>query len=129
MKVKFHPTRTYIKDTGLVIVLVLLLVAYWRGEESLFILLAIVMLVVVMTIPAIFKPVAMMWYYFSEGLGYVSSRIVLAVIFWGVLLPVGLVRRWMGFDPMQRKVWKKGRHSVFIKRNHLFTGDDLSRPY
>jgi hypothetical protein len=129
MSVKFHITGTYIKDTGLVIVLVLLLVAYWRGEESLFIPLAIAILVLVLTIPVVLKPVAMIWYYFSVGLGHVSSRIVLAVIFWGVLLPVGLVRRWMGFDPMQRKVWKKGAQSVFTKRNHLFTGDDLRRPY
>jgi hypothetical protein len=129
MSVKFHPTGAYIKDTGLVAVLILLLVAYWQGGESPFVPLAIGMLVVVMTVPAVLKPVAVIWYYFSLGLGYVSSRIVLALIFWGVLLPVGLVRRWMGFDPMQRKAWKKGRDSVFTERNHIYTGDDLTRPY
>lgn len=128
MKLKYRPTQTFIKDTGLVLVLVLLLIAYWRGS-SLFILLSIGALVVVMTVPVILKPLAVIWYYFSVVLGNIMSRIVLAVIFWGVLMPVAIVRRWLGFDPMKQKIWKKGRGSVFKKRNHTFTCDDLNMPY
>lgn len=128
MKLKFRPTQTYTKDTGLVIVLILLLTAYWK-ENLFFILLAIGTLVVVMTIPVVLKPLAVIWYYFSTALGNITNRIVLTVIFWGVLTPVGIIRRCLGFDPMKRKTWKNGVHSVFTVRNHTVTSDDLNMPY
>lgn len=128
MKPKFHPDRTFIKDTGLVVVLVLLLIAYW-SEKSLFILFAIGVLVVSMTIPVILKPLAVAWHYLSSFIGNVMNRIVLAVVFWGVLMPVGFTRRCLGYDPMKRKKWKNGRLSVFSKRDYTFKSDDLTTPY
>jgi Saxitoxin biosynthesis operon protein SxtJ len=43
------------------------------------------------------------WMKFAEGLSFVSSRIILAVIFFLVLTPIGLVKRAMGWDPLQRR--------------------------
>jgi hypothetical protein len=128
MKTKFRPTQAYTKDTGLVIVLILLLTAYWK-ENLVFILLAIATLLVAMTVPAVLKPLAVIWYYVSTALGSVTNRIVLTAIYWGVLTPVGVLRRWLGFDPMKSKLWKNGTHSVFTERNHVFISDDLNRPY
>ncbi|MBA4395823.1 MAG: hypothetical protein C0394_00315 [Syntrophus sp. (in: bacteria)] len=128
MKPTFSPDKHYIKDTGLVIVLVLLLTAYWT-QKSLFILLAIGVLVVAMTIPVILKPLAIVWHYLSTVIGNVMNRIVLAVIFGVLLIPVGVFRRCLGFDPMMRKKWKNGVHSVFSVRNHTYTSDDLNTPY
>ncbi len=128
MKIKFHPTQAYAKDTGLVIVLILLLIAYWKGDLF-FILPAIGTLLVAMTVPIVLQPLAVIWYYASTALGSVTNRIVLTVIYWGVLTPVGMVRRWLGFDPMKRKIWKNGTHSVFAERNHIFKSDDLKMPY
>ena len=128
MKSKFRPTQAYTKDTGLVIVLILLMTAYWTGK--LFILpLTIGTLLVVMTVPVVLKPLAVIWYYFSTGLGNITNRIVLTVIFVGVLIPVGVIRKCLGFDPMKRKAWKNGVNSVFTVRNHTFTADDFMRPY
>lgn len=128
MKSKFRPTQAYTKDTGLVIVLILLLTAYWTGKLF-FLPLSIGTLLVVMTIPVVLKPLAFICYYFSTALGNTTNRIVLTVIFVGVLIPVGVIRRCLGFDPMKRKVWKNGVKSVFTERNHTFTSDDFNRPY
>jgi hypothetical protein len=128
MKTKFHPTLTYTKETGLVIVLILLLWAYWK-DNLFFVLLAIGTLLVVITVPVVLKPLALIWYYASTALGNITNRIVLTIIYWGVLTPVGMVRRWLGFDPMKRKVWKNGTYSVFTERNHIFKSDDLNMPY
>ncbi|PJC72380.1 MAG: hypothetical protein CO013_09605 [Syntrophobacterales bacterium CG_4_8_14_3_um_filter_58_8] len=128
MKSKFRPTQDYAKDTGLVIVLILLLTAYWT-EKLFFLPLSIGTLLVVMTVPVVLKPLAVIWYYFSTGLGNMTNRIVLTVIFVGVLIPVGMIRRCMGFDPMKRKAWKNGVNSVFTERNHTFIADDFNRPY
>jgi hypothetical protein len=128
MNSKFRLTQAYTKDTGLVIVLILLLAAYWTGK-SFFLPLSIGTLLVVMTVPVILKPLAFVWYYFSMALGKITNRIVLAVVFMGLLIPVGVIRRCLGFDSMKRKAWKNGGNSVFTERNHIFTADDFNRPY
>jgi hypothetical protein len=128
MKLKFRPTQAYTKDTGLVIVLILLLTAYWKGDLF-FILLSIVTLVVAMTIPVVLKPAAVIWYYFSTALGNITNRIIFTIIFGVVLTPVGMIRRFLGYDPMKRKTWKNGSNSVFTERDHVFIPDDLNRPY
>ena len=43
------------------------------------------------------------WMKLAEGMAYVSSRIILAIIFFLVLTPIGLVKRAMGWDPLQRR--------------------------
>lgn len=128
MRLKFSLTQEYIKDTGLIIVLILLLIAYWKGELY-FILPAIGTLIVVMTVPVVIKPLAVIWFYFSTTVGNVTNRIVFTVIYWVVLTPVSVMRKCLGFDPMRLKGWKNGVHSVFTERNHSFTSDDFSRPY
>ena len=51
----------------------------------------------VLTVPRKF------WMKLAEGMAYVSSRIILAIIFFLVLTPIGLVKRAMGWDPLQRR--------------------------
>lgn len=128
MKLRFRPTQTYSRDTGLIIVLALLLTAYWKNNLVL-ILPATGTLIAAMTIPMIFLPAAVIWYYFSLFLGELANRIILSFIFIVVITPVSLVRRCVGFDPMLRKQWKKGSESVFIKRNHIVVAKDLTTPF
>jgi Saxitoxin biosynthesis operon protein SxtJ len=44
-----------------------------------------------------------LWMKLAEGMSYVSSRIILAIVFFLVLTPIGLVKRAMGWDPLQRR--------------------------
>jgi len=43
------------------------------------------------------------WMKLAEGMSYISSRIILAIVFFLVLTPIGLVKRAMGWDPLQRR--------------------------
>ena len=43
------------------------------------------------------------WMTLAEGMAYVSSRIILAIVFFLVLTPIGLVKRALGWDPLQRR--------------------------
>ena len=128
MKRIFRPTQAYCKDTGLIVVLALLLTVYWKNNLTL-ILPATGTLIAAMTIPMIFLPVAVIWYYFSLFLGEISNRIVLTFVFIGIITPVCLVRRCLGFDPMLQKKWKTGTDSVFLNRNHTFAAKDLTTPF
>ena len=116
------------KDSGLALVLISL-ICYQVWKLEIFIILAIIFLVVSMTYPLIFQPFARFWFALSTALGTVVSKIILSVLFFAIVLPIGLVRRGMGKDAMQMKNWKKGKESVFRTRQHQFTAKDLEHPY
>jgi hypothetical protein len=43
------------------------------------------------------------WMLLAEGLSYISTRIILAFVFFVVLTPIGLIKRAMGWDPLHRR--------------------------
>ena len=116
------------KDSGLALVLISL-ICYQVWKLEIFIILAIIFLVVAMTYPLIFQPFAKFWFALSTALGTVVSKIILTVLFFIIVLPIGLVRRALGKDAMQMKSWRKGKESVFRTRQHQFTAKDLEHPY
>ena len=116
------------KDTGLALILVLLLLAHFWGKHSL-ILPAVGVLILTMTFPAVFRPLAVIWFGLSHILGNIISKILLTIIFAVVVTPVGLIRRIFGADSMALKNWKGRQESTFLQRDHLFTIEDMEKPY
>ena len=43
------------------------------------------------------------WMALAEALSFVSTRIILAVVFFGIVTPIGLVKRWFGWNPLNRR--------------------------
>jgi hypothetical protein len=86
---------------------------------------AFVLILVTIVLPVIFYPFAVVWFGLSELLRIVSPAIILTIIFFLIVTPVGLIRRLLGKDSMQLKQFKKNRQSVMIDRNHLCTKSDL----
>jgi hypothetical protein len=43
------------------------------------------------------------WMVVARKIGWFNSRVILTVVFYLVLTPVGLVRRILGYDPMHRR--------------------------
>ncbi len=128
MKLKFRPTRNFTKDTGLIVVLILLITAYLK-ESLLLIFPAIGVLLIAMIVPYVFMPIAILWHYLSLLIGNITNRIILTIIFYGVVTPTGIIRRCLGADPMKLKSWNDGKGSVFTERHHEFSPDDLENPY
>lgn len=50
------------------------------------------------------KPVYALWMRFGLVMGWINSRIILSSVFFVILLPVGLIMRVFGADPMARKL-------------------------
>jgi len=116
------------KDAGLALVLICLLIALTTGLKH-FLVIGTILLVVVMTAPNLFRPFAKFWFGFSHLLGTVVSRILLTILFYCMVTPVGFARRLLGKDAMQLGKWKQGRDSVFHNREHQFSRQDLDHPY
>jgi len=56
------------------------------------------------------------WMRFAHALGYVNSRIILSLTFYGMMTPVGLISRLVGRNPLQRRGAKK--ETYWIPRKH-----------
>lgn len=121
-------TRDQCKDTGMAMVLVLLLLFVWRGNPS-YVAGAIAAHLVNMTAPQLFRPAAIVWFGLSHIMGTIVSRVLLTAIFFVVVTPVAVVRQMIGADPMQLRGFKKSKQSVMKVRNHKFTAKDIEQPY
>ena len=64
--------------------------------------------------PTFLAPVERVWMRFAEVLGRVNTRLILTVLYYAVMTPVGLVRRWHE-DPLDRRL-RDGRASSWIPR-------------
>jgi hypothetical protein len=116
------------KDTGMAMVLICLLLGYW-GKFPKFLPVAIVLLLITMVWPKAFQPLAGLWFGLSHLLSSVVSRVILTILFFLVVTPIGLIRRLFGADALQLKKWKQGRDSVFIVREGPVQKKDLMQPY
>jgi hypothetical protein len=116
------------KDTGMAMVLICLLLGYW-GKLPQFLPLSIALLILTMAWPGAFRPLAGLWFGLSHLLGNVVSKVILTALFFLLVTPVGVIRRWSKADSLQLKKWKKGSGSVFVERGGVITGKDLANPY
>ena len=121
-------TKEQSKDTGMAMVLLLLLSSAAFKRET-FVTAAIVVLLIDMTFPQLYRPVAVLWLGLSHLLGTVVSKILLTLVFFGVVTPIGLTRKLMGIDSLKLKDFKSDENSVMTIRNHTFTGQDIEKPY
>jgi hypothetical protein len=116
------------KDTGMALVVICLIVTYFSNDSRL-LLLAIFIQIVNMIFPALFRPVAKIWLAFSNLLGTIMSKLLLSIVFFTIVTPIGLFRRVLGYYSLQLNKWKKGKESVFGIRYHDFKPEDIERPY
>ena len=121
-------TKKQASDSGMAIVLILLIIGFFTGND-LYYKIAIPVLVIDMTYPMFYYYFAILWLGFSQILGTIVSKIILSVVFFVMVLPVGLIRRMMGKDSLQLKKFKKGKSGVMLQRNHLFTSKDIVNPF
>jgi hypothetical protein len=121
-------TKDQARDTGMAMVLLCLLISVF-GKKQYFSVVAIVLLLLNMIWPLVYKHVARLWLGLSHLLGTVVSKIVLTLIFFVLVTPIGLIRRLAGDDSLKLKFWKKDGASVFRIREHTYTKEDIQTPY
>jgi len=115
-------------DTGMALTLLCMIVGLIQARTGWFAA-ASVLLVITMTSPAVFGPAAKLWFGLSGLLGAVMSRVLLSVVYFAVLTPVGLLRRVLGKDSLNLSAFKMGSGSVFVTRGAPFTAADLKAPF
>jgi Saxitoxin biosynthesis operon protein SxtJ len=110
------------RKTALVVAAVFFGIALWNIYRGRMIQVAVFGgLAAVLTLIGLFVPVAArgfhrFWMGIAGVLGYVNSRILLSLLYYGLFTPVGLVRRLIGHDPMKRR--GSVQPSYWVTREH-----------
>jgi hypothetical protein len=100
-----NPERSFGVSVGAVL-LVMALVLWWRGRVGRAEILAVVggvLLFFGLVQPRLLKWPSAAWWKFSGVLGYINARILLTLMFSLLLVPVSLLWRLTGKDPMARR--------------------------
>ena len=101
------------------ILLVLGGLVFWRGKRELvpyLISLGTALLVSGLMLPAILKPLQKVWMGFSVIMGFFVSRVILLILFYVVLTPLGLAARLFGKDILNQKI-DRSSGSYWCDRN------------
>ena len=103
-------TSKQLRSFGLIVGGIFAAIGVWpfilRNEDPLW---WAVILAVCLLVPAVALPNGLFWPYkgwmaVGNVLGWINTRIILGVVFYGVITPIGLIRMWLGKDPMGRHV-------------------------
>lgn len=98
------------KEFGLIVGGVFALLGTWwlyRGKFTsaahVFVPLGLALVLLGLIIPRVLVYPNRAWMMLAEGMSFVSTRIILAIVFFGVLTPIGLIKKAMGWDPLHRR--------------------------
>jgi len=96
--------RTFGLIVGGIFLILGLWPALWRGEEPrLWALIPGILLVFLgISLPGSLKRAQQVWMVIGHVLGWINTRIILGIVFYGLITPMGLVMRLFGWDSMRR---------------------------
>ena len=122
--------KSDLKNFGITVGTVLLVITgffFWKEKESFQILLtiSIFLFVLGMAAPLILKPVYVVWMVFATILGWVMTRVILSLLFYVILTPIGLILRLFGkqflelrWDKSQTTYWNNRGNEQAVKENY-----------
>ena len=99
---------------------VLLIIAgllFWKEKESfqLFLAIGIVLFVAGIAIPFTLKPIYWVWMVFATILGWFMTRVILSLLFYVILTPIGLIARSFGKQFLDLKQ-DRSKQSYWFRR-------------
>ena len=116
--------KSDLRKFGLTVGIVLMIIAgllFWKEKESsqIFFGVGAIILLTTITIPVILKPVYSIWMVLGIIIGWIMTRIILSLLFYIILTPIGLVLRLFGKQVLELR-WNKSEQSYWnyrIKEN------------
>lgn len=108
------------RKTALIVACVLLALSAWnfyRHRPTVVIILGslgVALLLIALLLPSLARRFHILWMRFAVALGYVNSRVLLSLMFYGVFTPYGLLSKIFGRDPLNRR--GRGKDTYWIER-------------
>jgi hypothetical protein len=109
-----------LKKFGLTVGIILLLIAallFWKQKPSFLYFFPVGLFLVLAGIltPTLLRPLNKVWMIFSVLLGWVMTRVILSVLYYIILTPIGIIAKIFGKEFLDMKIEKK-RVSYWEKR-------------
>ena len=123
-----------IRDFGILIGFILLIIAgilFYKERESyeLIILLGIAFIGLGLGMPIFLKPFYLVWMIFATVLGWIMTRVILSLLFYIIVTPIGLIPRFFGKQFLELR-WDKSKESYWnYKNSHRISHKDLEKQY
>ncbi len=101
--------RKELRSFGLLVGGIFAVIGFWpmllRGEDyrTWALVLAVLLIAPALIYPPALKPLQKVWMKLGHVLGWINTRILLGVIFFGVVTPMGMIRRMLRKDSMGRQ--------------------------
>ena len=103
------PSHQAERSFGIAVGITCLLVtglSWWRHPRAWVPVMGVVGMVLLLgglVCPARLRGPRLVWERLAHGMGWINTRIVLGVVFVGVVTPMGWCLRWVGWDPLRRR--------------------------
>ncbi|MEX5216507.1 MAG: SxtJ family membrane protein [Nitrospiraceae bacterium] len=103
-----QPNMKELRNFGLIVGGIFLVIGMWplvwRGEGMRLWALGLgaVLIPLGLLLPAVLLPVFKAWMKMGHVLGWINTRIILGILFYGLITPMGVVMRLFGWDAMRR---------------------------
>ena len=85
-------------------------------------IIGIILLVSGLVIPIILKPIYFLWMIFATILGWIMTRVILSLLFYIIVTPIGLIPRFFGKQFLELR-WDKSKESYWNFR----TNEDIQK--
>ena len=117
--------KSDIRKFGITISIILMIIAgflFWKEKESfqIFLTVGTILFVLGILVPAILKPIYWVWMIFATILGWIMTRVILSLLFYIIITPIGLIYRFFGKQFLELR-WDKSKESYwnFKTNEHL----------
>lgn len=133
MKTPHEPTIKELRQFGLILAFILfvlfVVIPFFRDKSPTLTAVSIIVILVLwaLVLPASMKHLFKLWMMIGELLGWVNTRIILGVVFVVLFLPVSIMMRLMGKDPLHLSLTKDA--TSYRVASTTSPPEQLERPY
>ena len=126
-------TKEEIRKFGIVIGIILLIIGVillWKRNiyYPILMIIGIFLFVGGLSIPIILKPIYIIWMIFATIMGWLMTRFILSLLFYGLITPTSLIARLMGKKFIYLR-WDKINNSYWNYRSNKVQNVDYEKQY
>lgn len=126
-------TKEEIRKFGIVIGIILLIIGVillWKRNiyYPILMIMGIFLFVGGLSIPIILKPIYIIWMIFATIMGWLMTRFILSLLFYGLITPISLIARLMGKKFIYLR-WDKINNSYWNYRSNKVQNVDYEKQY
>ena len=116
---------------GITIGILLMIIAgffFWKEKDSFQTLLTVgvILCIIGIAIPVTLKPIYWIWMIFATILGWIMTRVILSLLFYAIITPIGLIPRLFGKQFIDLK-WDNTDSTYWNSNGHLLIADVIRK--